>query len=98
MDCGKQFAQPGSAKAAKSEGCPRCGGEDIQLVAATERGTADIWNPDAKKDEPVHPTGGAKPPEKKPSGTDALLKALHCPPGKEPKMIYGRPSCAAKSP
>lgn len=62
---------------------------------------ADTWSPDDDKADrsPHHrlaksahkPAVAGAPGDK----NAALLKALHCPPGKEPRVVYGKPSCVA---
>lgn len=61
----------------------------------------DVWNPsDTGSHIAGRPDTKAAAPAKKPADKNAaLLKALKCPPGKEAKVVYGKPSCvpAAKA-
>lgn len=92
MECGKKFRSVKAAENAQQNGCPKCGGTDIDL-AEHEEDRTDLWHPDKDVKNPGLPTDKPKAAVPADKG-HALLKALKCPPGKEPKLVFGRPSCA----
>lgn len=95
MECGKKFATVKAAEKAQQNGCPKCGGTDIDLSESAGDEEVDLWNPDKDVTNPGHPMMKPKPKAAAPADKGAaLLKALKCPPGKEAKLVYGRPSCA----
>lgn len=54
----------------------------------------DLWHPDRDVKNPGLPMNKPAPKAAAPADKgSALLKALKCPPGKEAKIVYGRPSC-----
>ena len=92
MECGKKFKSVKAAENAQQNGCPKCGGTDIDLAEHAEDRT-DLWHPDKDVKNPGLPMDKPKAAAPVDKG-HALLKALKCPPGKEPKLVYGKPSCA----
>lgn len=66
--------------------------EDWRLEAP-EEDRMDLWHPDKHVKNPGLPMDKTKAAEK---GPQQLLKALKCPPGKAPKLVFGRPTCAPK--
>jgi DNA-directed RNA polymerase subunit RPC12/RpoP len=96
MECGKKFKTTKAAEKAQQDGCPKCGGTDIDLAEQSEDRT-DLWHPDKDVKNPGLPMEKPKAAAAAGDKTHALLKALKCPPGKEAKMTYGRPSCTTKA-
>jgi hypothetical protein len=159
MECGKKFKSVKAAENAQQNGCPKCGGTDIDLAEDVEldetkpnvrffvtkgahdwiggghedlksaiavakkkggdtvikrtyvRGDqedeqvwsadeqdedrTDLWHPDKDVKNPGLPMDKDKAKSAAPADKgSALLKALKCPPGKEAKLVFGRPSRA----